>query len=223
MKHPSEQSVGEWLSDYDGTPHENKHQTSQVIDIRPKTKLDDLIARVKNAGITSVRQVTNGILIKTESNITNELHNKILNNLKPLTSIAEPDTGEPLYEYVEHRTLFRNRRPHLALVFKEIHTGTIAERYFNITLQNKKGKSFKTGIKGEFRIEGSVTRAMKGSFIKFWIDMVNEIPDSKPSHIYRYMKPKLSGVVISCPNPTPHYDGTKLRDWKCEGRLYKIT
>ena len=129
----------------------------------------------------------------------------------------------PLYEYVEYRTFFSDIGPHLALVFKEVHTEDIAERFFNIVLKNRKGKYFKTRINGEFRIKGSINRPIKGSFIKFWKDTANDIPDNRPSHIHRHVNSKLSGVVISCPDPGPHYDGTKLHSWKYEGRLYKIT
>jgi len=220
---PSNQTTKEWLADYDGTYQENLPLTTQVIDIRPKTEVDGLRDRVRNAGITSIRHVADRLLINTDSYMTSELNNKILKNLNQLASIAEPDTGESLYVYSGYRTLYSKGRQHLALEFKEIYTGANADRFFNIILKNKQGKNFKTGVNGEFRIVGSIKRPVKGSFIKFWMDTVTEIPSGKPSHIYRHMNPKLSATVISCPDSEPHHGDIKLHTWKCEGRLYKIT
>ena len=102
-------------------------------------------------------------------------------------------------------------------------SGAIADRYFNICLVNKKGKSFKTGVNGEFRVVGNTWRPIEGSFLKFWLTAVQYIPDDRPCHIYRYMKSKLSGAVVSCPNPVPHHEITKLKKLLYEGHLYHVT
>jgi len=218
--------IEEWRAELEGVDNQSKLPSSHATNPQPTTAKNHqskLQQSLKEAGIISIRHAGEKLLISTDRTITVDLDNRIKRALPRLAQIAEPDTGETLYEYMEYRTLFSNRRPHLALVFKEIHTGEFAERYFNIILQNKKGKSFKTGVKCEFRIVGTIKRPMKGSFNKFWLDMMNVIPDGKPSHIYRYVNSKLSGVVISCPDPEPHHDGTKLHSWKYEGRLYKTT
>lgn len=221
-----QQTNEEWLTECEGNDIKNKPTPPQIIGLQSKAVTNNqnpFLKRLNDAGIVSVRYVGDNLLISTDRSLSPELDNRIKRAIPRLAEIAEEDTGETLYEYLQYRTLFSNRKPYLALVFKEIHTGTITERYFNIKLQNKKGKNFKTGINGEFRIAGSIKRPMKGSFIKFWIDTVTEIPYGKPSHIYRHMNSKLTSVVISCPDPEPHHGGTKLHTWKYEGRLYKVT
>ena len=234
MNHPvlsetervQQQTNEEWLAEYEGTDIKNKPASPQIIDLQSKTTINNqspFVKSLKEAGIFSVKYIGADLLITTDRLITTDLNNRIKQALPRLVEIAGSDTGESLYKYLEYRTLFSGKRPHLALVFKEIHTGAVAERYFNIKLQNKKGKNFKTGINSEFRIAGSIKRPMKGSFIKFWTDTVTEIPYGKPSHIYRHTNSKLTGVVISCPDPEPHHGGTKLHTWKYEGKLYKAT
>ena len=217
------QTTDEWLANYNGTQQGNKLLSSQVIDIRPKTEHEELRERVKNAGIASIRSIANSLLINTESYITDKMKSRILHNLNQLASIAEPDTGEALYIYSGYRTLFSNKKPCIAVVFNEIYTGEIAERFFNIDLRNTKGNSFKTGANCEFRIVGDPNHPREGSFIKLWMNGVKWIPDNRPSHIHRYVNVKFSGLVVSCAKPVPHHGNTKLTNVKYEGHLFKFT
>ena len=222
MRKPEEQSTDEWLADYDGIAQESNSASSQVIDLHPKAQQEELRNRVKNAGIISTRHISGGLLINTDRYINDKLNNKILCNLNQLATIAEPDTGESLYIYSGYRTFMSNRKACIAITFINIYTKEIAERYFNIELRKSNGGSFKTGANCDFRIKGNIKRPVKGSFIKFWLEAVKQIPDDRPSHISRYMNTKLSGVVVSCTNPKPHHQLTKLTDIKYEGRFYKL-
>ena len=131
------QTNEEWLAEYEGTDIKNKSSSPQIIDPQPKTANNNqnpLLKSLKDAGIVSVRYVGDDLLISTDRLITTDLDNRIKRAIQRLAEIAESDTGESLYEYLEYRTLFSGKRPQLAKVFKEIHTGASAERYFNIKL-----------------------------------------------------------------------------------------
>lgn len=222
MKHPSEQSVNEWLSDYDGTPKKDKPVSLQILNLQPHIEDNKLRKRVKNAGF-KIRKINGGLLVKKDSYVTDRDKSRIVIKLNELADIAEPDTGESLYIYSGYRTLFSKKKPCIAIVFNEIYTGEIAERFFNIDLKNTKGNSFKTGDNCEFRIVGNPRHPRERSFIKLWMDGVKQIPDNRPSHIHRYVNAKFSGLVVSCAKPVPHYETIKLTKVKYEGHLYKFS
>ena len=219
MKHPSEQSVDEWLSDYDGTPKKDKPVPLQVVNLRPQIEDNKLRQRVKNAGF-ELRKIKGGLLVKKDSYVTDIDKSRIVIKLNELADIAEPDTGESLYIYSGYRTFFARKKECLAIEFTEIHTGAIAVRYFNTNLRDTRGNSYKTGANCKFRITGNPKQPKERTFIKLWMDAIKQIPDNRPSHIYRYMNAKLSGMVVSCAEPKPHHDITKLTKVKYEGHLY---
>ena len=221
-----QQTIKEWRAELEGAGGINESVSPQIVDVQPKTETKKhvlFLKSLKETGIISVRFVGDYLLITTDRPITTELDNRIKRDIPRLTEIAEHDTEKSLYEYIGYRTFFGDRKPCLAVEFKEVRTGEIAVRYFNIKLKNNRGKSFNTGINGQFLIEGNIKRPMKGSFIKFWLNAVMDVPDERPSHIYRYMNPKLSGVVVSCDKIVPHHNGLKLTNIKYEGRLYQTT
>ena len=221
-----EQSTSEWLADYEGISNKSQYETSQVTNIKLETvnKPHILIPEnIKNAGITYIRRIDENLLVSVDRYVTNELDIKIKNNISRLVKLANPNAGESLYKYMEYRTFFINKRPYLALVFNEVHTGEVAERYFNIEFRKSNGKSFPTGVHCEFRVKGNTKRLQEGMFLKFWMDAVKKIPNDRPSQICRYMNSKLSGVVVSCPDSVPHHGITKLKKLKYEGHLYQIT
>lgn len=220
-----QQTTEEWLAEYEGTSDISKPAPVKIIDHPPKAtthKQSVFLESLKNAGIVSIRFVGEKLLITTDRHITAELDVKIKNNIQRLVKIAKPDTGELLYEYMEYRTSM-NKYAYIAMAFKELRTDALAERYFNICLKKKNGENFKTGINGMFRVVGNIKRLQEGMFLKFWMDTVKQIPNDRPSQICRYMNSKLSGVVVSCPNPAPYHDFTKLITLKYEGHLYQIT
>ena len=220
------QSNDEWLEEYNGDDEVKDTLTSQVIALRtdvPRNKTNESYETLNSDSISSIRMIDDKLLIKLYKPLTDELDNWIKLNINKLAEMATPDTGETLFEYSCYRTFF-NKMPYLALTLKEIHTNAIAERYFNIKLMKKKdGKGFKTGDNCEFRIVGNTKRLQEGMFLKSWMDAVKEIPDNRPSHIYRYMNSKLKNVVFSCSDPVPHHGIIKLTKLKYEGHLYKIT
>jgi len=219
------QTNDEWRAEYDSARDKHYPASPQVVSLRPESS-DNIVSRipdnVKKAGIVSIKHISSKLLITTDTQITNELDSRIKKRIQFLQGIAEADTGESLYEYTGYRTTFVDKRPFLVLTFREIHTGALAERYFNISLKSKQGKSFKTGINGQFRVIGNIKRIQEGMFLKFWMDVVKDIPDNRPAHICRYMNSKLANAVISCSNPVPHHGFTKLTKLKYEGHLYQI-
>lgn len=221
------QSTDEWLADYDGTGYKEKSTSSQIINMLPMVvskNQSHFLECMKKIGVTSVRMIGKKLLIKFDRPLTADLDNRVRLKLQRLAAIAEQGIDESLYEYSEYRTFFAKNRPYIAVVFKVMHTGAIAERYFNIQLEKAKdNKSFKTGKNCEFRVKGSTKRLQEGMFLKFWMDSVKEIPEGKFSHIYRYMNSRLSGVVVSCSDTDPHHGMTKLHKLKYEGRVYQVT
>ena len=221
-----QQTNSEWLAEYEGTDYKSKSVSHPVIELSSKLANKDqnpFLESIKKSGIASIRFAGKKLLITTDRPITPDLDSRIKQSIQRLAEIAEPDTGEPLYEYMEYRTFFSDKKPCLAVVFQELHTGEIAERYFNIELRKcLSGKSVKTGINGEFRVAGS-KRLQEGMFLKFWLEAVKFIPYNRKSQIYRYMNSKLSGVVVSCPNPEQRHNKiTKLKKLKYEGHIYQI-
>lgn len=219
------QTNEEWLAEYNGTSVINKSVPPEISESKPKSirEAGSIFSRsLKEAGIASVRFVAKKLLITTDRYITPELDNRIKQKVQRISKIAEPDTGESLYEYIGYRTSYIDKKPILTMHFKDVFTGAIADRYFNIGLRDKQDRSFKTGEKGEFRIIGNPELAKNGMFIKVWMDTVKWIPDGRPCHIYRYMKPKLAGAVFSCSDSVPHHGITKLKTIKYEGHLYDV-
>ena len=220
-----QQTNGEWLAEYNGTGDISKPALPQNVDPQPKIVINNqspFLKSLKEAGIVSVRYVGSDLLITTDRLVTAELDSRIKRALPRLAEIVEPDTGESLYVYSGYRT-FTNKSAYMAVMFRELRTGTTAERYFNIELKDRKGEYFKTGENGKFRIKGNIKRLQEGMFLKFWMDSVKKIPNDRPSQICRYMNSKLSGVVVSCPDSAPHHGITKLKKLKYEGHLYQIT
>lgn len=220
-----QQTTSGWLTDYDAG-NEIRPTSQHNIDPKPNIlqfETNRVPEDIRKAGIVSIRHAGDRLLITSDRPITSELDNRIKLGIGRLAKIAEPDTGETMYEYTGYRTAFYDKNASLALTFREIHTGAIGDRYFNIILKNKDGINFKTRVNGEFRITGNTRRLQEGMFLKFWMDAVKEIPDGRLSHIYRYMNAKLSGVVVSCSNPVPHHEIIKLKKMKYEGHLYQIT
>lgn len=219
------QTNEEWLAEYNGASVINKSVQPQVTESKPENirETESVFSRsLIDAGISSVRFFGKKLLITTDRNITHELDNRVKQNIQRLSKIAESDTGESLYEYVGYRTSYIEKKPILTMHFKEVVTGAVADRYFNIGLRNKKDKNFKTGENGEFRIIGNPELAKNGMFIKVWMDAAKWIPDRRVCHIYRYMKSKLAGAVFSCSDGVPHHGIMKLRTIKYEGHLYDI-
>ena len=215
----------EWLNELEGRTDNDAVLPSQPTSLASapsNKKLNEFRERVKEAGVIAVSRIGEKLLIKTDRHINNELQNRIKKHPQNLSLIAAPAIQESLYLYTGYRTFIVNGRPCLAMEFIEIHTGLIAERYFNIELRDRNNKYFKTGRNGKFHIKGSVKRPLKGTFIKTWMDAVQHIPDKRPSHIYRYMNSMLTGAIFSCQNTTPHHNYIKLTDLTFEGYLYDI-
>jgi len=223
-----QQSSEEWLAELGGAHHENLNPKPMIINFPSEQEQQkiDFRKRVRKAGIIYIRLVGEKLLITTDRNITKELDNKIKKYIHQLAKIAEPDRSIAIYRYTGYRTLFHNinrlSKPCLAIEFVNVLTGELAVRYFNIELKNNNGKSFKIGRNGEFRIVGSIKRPTKGSFIKFWNEAVQYLPDNRVSHISRYMNPMLSNLVVSCSDSTEHHDIIKLSSLKIEGYLYDV-
>lgn len=220
-----QQTTEEWLAEYEGTSDISKPAPLKTIDQPPKTTTDKqsvFLESLKNAGIVSIRFVGEKLLVTIDRHITTALDNRIRRALPRLAEIAKPDTGELLYEYMEYRTSM-DKSAYIAIVFKELRTGALAERYFNICLKKKNGGNIKTGVNGMFRVVGNIKRLQEGMFLKFWMDSVKQIPNDRPSQICRYMNSNLSGAVVSCSNPIPYHGFTKLITLKHEGHLYQIT
>jgi hypothetical protein len=219
-------SNDEWREEFDGNTLDPTQTTSPIISIHTQSipnPPSNIPEHIRQAGILAVHYVGKRLLVTASSHISKDLDARIKTGICHLAKIANPDTGEVLYEYTGYRTLFSDKKAILALEFIELPTGVVAERYFNIELRNTRGKSFSTGRNGEFRITGTPRRPVKGSYIKFWKDTVGNIPEGKPSHIYRYTNSALSRYAFTCPNSTPHHDDVvKLRDLRCKGRLYDL-
>ena len=219
------QSNNEWLADLGG---ENNHYSTSDVNLKlkqsiQKVKSNKVPENIKNVGIISVRRIENRLLVTLDRYLTDELNNKIKNNIGRLMDIAEEGMKYPLYEYVEYRTFMKKGREYLALSFKDIVTSEIVERFYNIQLKNNNNKYFKTGENCEFRIKGRSRRPQKGMFIYFWMDAVKKVPDNRDSHIYRYMGSKLKNVAVSCLDAVPHHEIIKLKSIKYEGHLYDVT
>lgn len=218
------QTNEEWLAEYDnasGLRNSKPTLKSNIKEALPKNSRTMFSESTKETGIISVRRVGDDLLITCNSRITKELDSRIKQDIPKLAKLADSDPGTPLYQYVSYRTFIR-KTSYLAVVFKDIRTGALAERYFNIQLRNKENKYFKTGHNAEFRVVGNTKRLQEGMFLKFWLDAVKEIPNDRLAQIYRYMNSWLSGVVVSCSSTTPHHDFTKLNKLKFEGKLYEI-
>jgi len=218
------QTHDEWLDECEGISC-GINTTAKTFNIKSEQeneKQNQISDRLKNSGFESIRFAGDQLVIKANKYIPKEIKNEIQSYTQDLANFAEADTGESLYLYTGYRTFMSNNRPFIAIEFTEIHTGQIAERYFNIELRNKTGKSFKTGRNGKFCIIGNSKRPMKRSFIKTWMEAIKTIPENRPSHICRYMNSMLAGAVFSCHNPVLHHDITKLKDIRFEGFLYEI-
>ena len=150
-----------------------------------------------DAGVNEVRKAGDGYLITFKKCLTTDLKKRINKAIKPIASIAKPETGEQLFACVHYRTFVtKEGYEKIALVFRNIYTGQVAERWFNIDLKDGNGRLIKTGKNCKFKIIGEPKAPRKGSFIKFWTDVFGELPFNRKSEIPRSMG-RLKGVAVS--------------------------
>ena len=219
------QSIEEWISDYEGRENSNTSLSQDLKTVSEELNKKSIFQQsLKEAGIQQVRLSGKKLLISLNKQMTEQLKSKLQKNVLRLIKHAIPDTGEPIYEYIQYRTFVSRYKGHLALIFRELHTGKIAERYFNIEVTDSRGNPYETGINGKFRIKGNIKRPIRGSFIYFWLKSGFDIPDNRPSHIDRYVNSRLSGMAFSCNETIPYHDIIKLKnDLNMEGYLYDIS
>ena len=157
-------------------------------------------------------------MVTPDEYITSAFRKSVKQNIDCLKQNAEPDTGKALYVYDGFETYYDSKYgDKLRLIFHEVYTGAIAYRTFNIKLSDTHGNPFTAGPSGEFRIVGKYQRPTKGTFIRFYMDVVGEVPEgNKPNKICKCMY-KLKGVAVSCANPKKKNGVIYLKDVRVEG------
>jgi hypothetical protein len=216
----------EWVAAYEGVGVETSRQSNIVNlhDSGVKTNKCQLPGDITDLGVENIRLLSDSrLLVSLSRSITKELRCAIRERAGQLIEYANQDICATLFEYREYRTFSCQYGSMLALSFKTIGDFQFADRFYSISTRSHKGQQFKLGRNGKFHIVGSVNKPSRGSFIRFWLANGFDVPEGRPSHIYRKVNPCMKGAVISCAEVVPHKEDFKLNgELKLEGYVFKV-
>jgi len=149
-KNPEDQSIEEWLADYEKSPAVS-YRDANAIESEPKFK-----AAINENSIRSKQGKSYGKMPPIRQPIASVVEQ----NINTATTLLE-------FRYIDHRT---TRQGSVAMDFETFDGMITATKFFNVEIVSNRGNKYNPGRRGQF------IPSVGGNFRKLWMQAVGKVP-----------------------------------------------